>query len=79
MCHFTLAKESLTTAYLIDFDEYFKTELKDLSEFEELGLSWSCTILQSMSRTKAGCSCAISRWCSTGTSGRIASGAVTPA
>jgi len=38
MCHFTLAKESLTTAYLIDFDEYFKTELEDLSEFEELGL-----------------------------------------
>jgi len=38
MCHFTLAKESLTTAYLIDFDEYFRTELEDLFEFEELGL-----------------------------------------
>jgi len=38
MCHFTLFKESFTTSYLIDFDEYFKTELEDLCEFDQLGL-----------------------------------------
>ena len=38
MCNFTLSKESFTTSYLIDFDKYFETELKDLREFEQLGL-----------------------------------------
>ena len=38
MCHFTLAKESFVTSYLIDFDTYFENELSELREFEELGL-----------------------------------------
>ena len=38
MCHFTLAKESFVTSYLIDFDAYFENELNELREFEELGL-----------------------------------------
>jgi oxygen-independent coproporphyrinogen-3 oxidase len=38
MCHFTLSKESVEIAYLIDFDRTFATELEDLREFEGLGL-----------------------------------------
>ena len=38
MCHFHLSKESFVTAYLIDFDDYFATELDALRELEELGL-----------------------------------------
>ncbi len=38
MCHFTLSKESFTASYLIDFDEYFKSELNELRELEQLGL-----------------------------------------
>lgn len=38
MCHFVLAKESLNSAYQIDFDDYFATELKELREYEREGL-----------------------------------------
>ncbi len=37
MCHFVLAKESLNSAYQIDFDDYFATELKELREYEREG------------------------------------------
>ena len=38
MCHFELAKESFNRTYLIDFDSYFATELKELREYEREGL-----------------------------------------
>jgi oxygen-independent coproporphyrinogen III oxidase len=38
MCHFVLAKEPFNKAYLIDFDNYFATELKELREYEREGL-----------------------------------------
>lgn len=38
MCHFAIAKESFATAYLIDFDQYFASELAELREQEQLGL-----------------------------------------
>jgi oxygen-independent coproporphyrinogen III oxidase len=38
MCHFELAKESFNKAYLIDFDNYFATELKELREYGREGL-----------------------------------------
>ena len=38
MCHFELAKESIDTAYQIDFDNYFATELGELREYEREGL-----------------------------------------
>ena len=38
MCHFTLSKESVEIAYLINFDRYFATELEELREFQRLGL-----------------------------------------
>ncbi len=38
MCHFTLSRESIETAYLIDFDRYFAAELEDLGEYGKLGL-----------------------------------------
>jgi oxygen-independent coproporphyrinogen-3 oxidase len=38
MCHFSLSKEAVEIAYLIDFDRYFEAELADLREFEALGL-----------------------------------------
>ncbi len=38
MCHFEVAKESISTAHLIDFDEYFARELAELVQFEEAGL-----------------------------------------
>jgi len=38
MCHFELSKESFNIAYLIDFDQYFATELAELREYEKEGL-----------------------------------------
>jgi len=38
MCHFQVSKESIATAHLIDFDEYFATELTELGTYEEAGL-----------------------------------------
>ena len=38
MCHFELAQESFNQVYLIDFDDYFATELKELREYEREGL-----------------------------------------
>ena len=38
MCHFEITKESFNIAYLIDFDRYFATELKELCEYEREGL-----------------------------------------
>jgi len=38
MCHFQVAKESIATAHLLDFDEYFATELAELKTYEQAGL-----------------------------------------
>lgn len=38
MCHFEISKESFDIAYLINFDQYFATELKELAEYEREGL-----------------------------------------
>jgi len=38
ICQFRLSIESIETAYLIDFREYFRRELEDLERFEEDGL-----------------------------------------
>jgi len=38
MCHFEVAKESIATAHLIEFDSYFARELAALEEFVEAGL-----------------------------------------
>ena len=38
MCHFEISKESFNIAYLIDFDQYFATELAGLKEYEREGL-----------------------------------------
>ena len=38
MCHFEISKESFNISYLIDFDKYFATELKELAEYEKEGL-----------------------------------------
>jgi len=38
MCHFEISKESFNISYLIDFDQYFATELKELAEYENEGL-----------------------------------------
>jgi len=38
MCHFEISKESFDIAYLIEFDKYFATELKELAEYEREGL-----------------------------------------
>jgi len=38
MCHFEVAKESIATAHLIDFDAYFARELAELVPFQEAGL-----------------------------------------
>jgi oxygen-independent coproporphyrinogen-3 oxidase len=37
-CNFTLSKESIGLAYLVDFDRYFATELKGLEQLERDGL-----------------------------------------
>jgi len=38
MCHFEVSKESIATAHLIDFDDYFARELEALKPLEEAGL-----------------------------------------
>ncbi len=38
MCQFEVSKESIATAHLIDFDEYFAQELADLAPLQEAGL-----------------------------------------
>ncbi len=38
MCHFEISKESFNISYLIEFDQYFATELKELAEYEKEGL-----------------------------------------
>ncbi|HXU92199.1 MAG TPA: oxygen-independent coproporphyrinogen III oxidase [Gallionella sp.] len=38
MCHFEISKESFNIAYLIDFDQYFATEMVELREYEREGL-----------------------------------------
>jgi len=38
MCHFTLSKESIEIAHLIEFDRYFAEEIARLREFERMGL-----------------------------------------
>jgi oxygen-independent coproporphyrinogen III oxidase len=38
MCHFEVAKESIESAYLIKFDEYFRPEIAALKQFEDEGL-----------------------------------------
>ncbi len=38
MCHFQVAKESIATAHLVDFDVYFASELAELKSYEEAGL-----------------------------------------
>src|SRR6185436_19377303 len=37
-CHFSVAKESIAIAYLVDFDSYFAKEMKDLKDLEGDGL-----------------------------------------
>ncbi|APV52060.1 oxygen-independent coproporphyrinogen III oxidase [Betaproteobacteria bacterium GR16-43] len=37
-CHFSLAKESIEIAYLVDFDRHFAAEMKDLARLEADGL-----------------------------------------
>lgn len=37
-CHFTVSKESISIAYLIDFDRYFAAELEDLQRLAADGL-----------------------------------------
>jgi oxygen-independent coproporphyrinogen III oxidase len=39
MCHFEVSKEAIETTYMIRFDEYFKTELAALKQFEDEGLA----------------------------------------
>ena len=38
MCNFTLSKEAIEVAYLVDFDRYFAAELGELREFEKGGM-----------------------------------------
>jgi oxygen-independent coproporphyrinogen-3 oxidase len=38
MCNFSLSFEAIEVAFLVDFAEYFATELKELEEFERDGL-----------------------------------------
>jgi len=38
MCHFELSKDAIDIAYLLDFDSYFATELKELRELAHAGL-----------------------------------------
>ncbi|MDH5207608.1 MAG: oxygen-independent coproporphyrinogen III oxidase [Burkholderiaceae bacterium] len=39
MCHFEVSKESIESAHMIKFDEYFKAELAQLKQFEDEGLA----------------------------------------
>ena len=38
MCHFELSKDAIDIAYLLDFDSYFATELKELRQLAHAGL-----------------------------------------
>ena len=38
MCHFELSYEPFNTAYLVDFEQYFATEMPELQEYEREGL-----------------------------------------
>lgn len=38
MCHFEISKESFNISYLIDFDQYFATEMGELRDYEKEGL-----------------------------------------
>jgi oxygen-independent coproporphyrinogen III oxidase len=38
MCNFTLSKEKISISYLIDFNEYFRNELRELEGLAEAGL-----------------------------------------
>jgi oxygen-independent coproporphyrinogen III oxidase len=38
MCDFTLSKEKIAISYLIDFNEYFRDELRELEELAQAGL-----------------------------------------
>jgi oxygen-independent coproporphyrinogen III oxidase len=38
MCHFSLSKEAVEVAYLIEFDRYFAAELDELEDLEAAGL-----------------------------------------
>ena len=38
MCDFALSKEKIAVSYLIDFNEYFKTELGELEGLAQAGL-----------------------------------------
>jgi oxygen-independent coproporphyrinogen-3 oxidase len=37
-CHFSLSKESIAIAHLVEFDKYFARELADLGQLEKDGL-----------------------------------------
>jgi oxygen-independent coproporphyrinogen III oxidase len=38
MCHFVVSKEAMQSAYLIQFDQYFRRELQELKPLEDAGL-----------------------------------------
>ncbi len=38
MCHFELSYEPFNTSYLVDFEQYFVTEMPELREYEQEGL-----------------------------------------
>jgi oxygen-independent coproporphyrinogen III oxidase len=38
MCHYSVSKEAVEIAHLLNFDRYFATELAQLAEFQDLGL-----------------------------------------
>lgn len=38
MCHFSVSKEGIAAAYMIDFDVYFRRELDELAGFDKAGL-----------------------------------------
>jgi oxygen-independent coproporphyrinogen-3 oxidase len=38
MCHFELSYEPFNTSYLVDFEQYFATEMPSLREYEQEGL-----------------------------------------
>jgi len=39
MCHFEVSKEAIATAHLLNFDEYFRSELSAMAPFFEAGLA----------------------------------------
>jgi oxygen-independent coproporphyrinogen-3 oxidase len=38
MCHYSVSKQAVEIAHLVDFDRYFASELAELAEYRELGL-----------------------------------------